>query len=79
MIGEIPTRLGDVLVLTTEGAGSIHQVCPVSADGQQGCVADRHTVSGRPAAVAKARSLVVPGGCIFLKDQDSGDWAKIPN
>ena len=77
MIGEIPTRLGDVLILTR--AGSIHQVCPVSSDGQQGCTADRHTVSGRPAAVAKARSLLVQEGCIFLKDQDSGNWAKIPN
>ena len=78
MIGEIPTRLGDVLVLTTERAGSIHQVCPVSSDGQQGCTADRHTVSGRAAAVAKARSLLVQEGCIFLKDRDSGNWAKIP-
>ena len=58
MIGEIPTRLGDVLILTR--AGSIHQVCPVSSDGQQGCTAERHTVSGRAAAVAKARSLLVP-------------------
>ena len=48
MIGEIPTRLGDVLVLTTERAGSIHQVCPVSSDGQQGCTVDRHTVSRPP-------------------------------
>jgi hypothetical protein len=29
--------------------------------------------------VAKARSLLVQEGCIFLKDQDSGNWAKIPN
>ena len=79
MIGEIPTRLGDVLILATERAGSIYQVCPVSSDGQQGCTADRHTVSGRPEAVAKARSLLVPEGRIFLKDQDSCEWGKIPN
>ncbi len=79
MIGEIPTQLGDVLILTTDRAGSIHLVCPVSSDGQQGCTADRHTVSGRPEALAKARSLVVPAGRIFLKDQASGEWGKIPN
>ena len=72
-----PTRLGDVLILTKEAAGSIHEVCPVSTDGQHGCTADRHTVSGRPAALAKARSLVVPKGRIFLLDQDSGEWAEL--
>ena len=74
-----PTKLGDVLILTRAAAGSIHEVCPVSGDGQQGCTADRHTVSGRPAAVAKARSLVVPKGRIFILDQDSGEWAELPN
>ena len=77
--GKIRTRFGDVLILTTERAGSIHLVCPVSVDGQQGGTADRHAVSGRPAAVAKARSLVVPEGRIFLKDQDSGEWGEISN
>ncbi len=79
MPSKVPTRFGDVLILTTERAGSIHLVCPVSSDGQQGCTADRHTVSGRPEALAKARSLVVPDGRIFLKDQDSGEWGEILN
>ncbi len=79
MTGKIRTRFGDVLILTTERAGSIHLVCPVSVDGQQGGTVDRHGVSGRPAAVAKARSLVVPEGRIFLKDQDSGEWGEISN
>ena len=79
MTGKIRTRFGDVLILTTERAGSIHLVCPVSVDGQQGGTADRHAVSGRQAAVAKARSLVVPEGRIFLKDQDSGEWGEISN
>ena len=72
---------GDVLILTTEKAGSTHLVCPVSTNGQQGGSADRHshTVSGRAAAVAKARSLVVPEGRIFLKDQESGEWGGISN
>ena len=45
-------------------------------DGRALC-ADRHTVSGRPAALAKARSLVVPKGRIFLLDQNSGEWAEL--
>ncbi len=77
--GKIRTRFGDVLILTTERAGSIHLVCPVSVDGQQGRSGNRHTVSGRPEALAKARSLVVPEGRIFLKDHDSGEWGEIPN
>ncbi len=79
MIGKIPTRFGDVLILTTERASRPHMVCPVSTDGQQGWIAVRHWVSGRPAALAKARSLVIPEGRIFLKDHDSGEWGKIPN
>ncbi len=77
-IGQMPTRLGDVIILTKAPAVSTHVVCPVKTDGQQGCTVDRHTaVSGRPAAMARARSLVVPDGRIFLKDQDSGEWGQL--
>ena len=79
MTRKVPTRFGNVLILTTERTGSIHLVCPVSIDEQQGCTVDQHKASGRPAAVAKARSLVVPEGRIFLKDQDSGEWGQIPS
>ena len=80
MTGDIPTRFGDVLILTTAAAGSICLVCPVTADGQQGGPADRHDVSSRPRAEAIASGLVVrPAGRIYLKDQDSGEWEQILN
>ncbi len=75
--GKIPTKFGDVLILMTEKAGSTHMVCPVSTEGQQGASADHHSVSGHAAAEAKAQSLVVPEGRIFLKDLDSGKWEEI--
>ncbi len=80
MTGEIPTRFGDVLILTTAAAGSICLVCPETADGQQGGTLDRHDVSSLSRAEAIARGLVVrPEGRIFLKDQDSGKWEQISN
>ncbi len=80
MTGDIPTRFGDVLILTTVKAGSICLVCPVTADGQQGGTLDRHDVASLSRAEAIARGLVVrPEGRIFLKDQDSGKWEQILN
>ena len=80
MIGEIPTRHGDVLILKKAAARSLCLVCPVVADGQQGGTADRHDVSSRPRAEAIARGLVVhPAGRIYLKDQDSGEWEQLLN
>ena len=80
MTGDIPTRFGDVLILTTAAAGSICLVCPVTADGQQGGTLDRHDVSSLSRAEAIARGLVVrPEGRIYLKNQDSGEWEQILN
>ena len=73
----VPTKAGDVLILTKSAAGSTHLVCPVSADGQQGGTADRHTVSGAAAAEEKARSLVVLEGHVYLLSQDTGEWREL--
>ncbi len=75
--GPMPTRFGDVIILVSSKAGSTHLVCPVATDAQQGGTADRHTVLGLAAAEDKARSLVVPAGRIFLRDQDSGEWKEL--
>ena len=77
--GKIPTKFGDVLILKRAGAGSTHIVCLVYKDGEQGCSADYGPVFGRPAAEAKARSLVLLKRRIFLWDQDSGEWEEISN
>ena len=78
MTGEIPTKFGDVLILTRPSS-SLHFVCPVAADGQQGITADHHTITARDEAVATAQSLVVPEGRVFLRDLDSGEWDQISN
>ncbi len=77
MTGEIPTKFGDVLILGTTAVGSLHQVCPVVVNGQQSGTSDRYSVSGKPEAVAKARTLVFPEKHIFFKDLDSGEWEEI--
>ena len=78
MTGEIPTKFGDVLILAW-ASNSLHFVCPVAAEGQQGITGDRHTITGRDEAVATAQSLVVPEGRVFLRDLDSGEWDQISN
>ena len=78
MTGEIPTKNGDVLILT-KTAGSTHLICPVSNDGQQAGTAGYHWATSKSEAVEKARSMVVAEGRIFLKNQDSGEWEQISN
>jgi hypothetical protein len=75
----IPTRLGDVLILGTEGAFTVYVVALVSADGQQ----DFHGQTGaqyigdRAAAVAAAKALAVSGGRIFFRNIDDDQWSEI--
>ena len=79
MTGEIPTHFGDVLILTTTKVGSIHIIGAISADGQQDfrSQASVTNVSGRAAAVAKAKSLIAPGGRIFILNNDTKEWETV--
>jgi hypothetical protein len=78
---KIPTQIGDVLILRTDKAGSTHAVGAISKDDQQDFKgqSDLNYVSGRAAAEAAARSLVMPGGRIFFRNDDTGDWQEISN
>ena len=78
MTGEVPTRFGDVLILTKEEM-PLHVVFFIYKDAQQVGTAHYEEASGRDAAVEKAGALVSPEGRIFLKDQDSGQWDQISN
>jgi hypothetical protein len=75
----MPTQFGDVLILRTHLAFTIHAVGPVSHDGQQ----DFHAQTNvkyeidRAAAVAEAKALVRPGRRIFFRNIDTGDWSEI--
>ena len=75
----MPTQFGDVFILRTDKSLSTHAVGPVSKDGQQDF--QRHTnlkyLSGRPAALAEAKALAVPGRRTFIRNLDTDEWAEI--
>jgi hypothetical protein len=78
---KISTHTGDVLILTTQGGGNMHALGGISGDGQQD-LRDSPSlkyVTGRQAAEAEARLLVMPGRQILLKDIHTGEWDEIPN
>lgn len=79
MTGPMPTRFGDVLVQATFNAGSMCAIRTVSEDGQQDFNNDPHVqiVWGRTVAEAKARSLVPPGGQIFVVQKETGEWTHL--
>jgi hypothetical protein len=75
----IPTRVGDVLILTTNKSYRVHVVGLVSKDGQQDF---RHQegmtyASTLANALVDAKALLVPGRRIFLLDVDTRVWTKI--
>jgi hypothetical protein len=79
---QMPTQLGDVLILQTERGLKIHAVGRVTRGGQQ----DFHAIEPVPMyivdhaeAVAAARTLVARGRRIFLVRLDSGEWSELPS
>ena len=74
----IPTTPGDVLILQTDSIPT-HAIGVVAQDGQQDFAnrTDLKYERDRRPAEALARSLVVPGGRVFLKNIDTGDWSEI--
>jgi hypothetical protein len=80
MVTRIPTRIGDVLILTTDKTFSTYAVGQISKDGQQDFRGQTNVkfVSGRAAAVAEAKALVAPGRRILFRSIDNiGDWSEI--
>jgi hypothetical protein len=92
MNSEIPTHLGDVLILLTDQSFSIHAVGQVTKDGQQDFdtyhreppehehehVNLKYEIDRAP-AVADAKAMVVPEQRIFFRNIDTGDWSEISN
>jgi hypothetical protein len=76
----IPTQVGDVLILETVMGVKVFAVGPVIEGGQQHFHGkpDVRYLKGREAAVAAAKTLLQPGGRIYLLKLDSGTWAEIP-
>ena len=77
----IPTHRGDVLILWTAQSYSVHAVGRVSMDGQQDFRSSEASLKYKvdhAAAIAQAKALVLPGGRIFFRNIDTGDWNEIP-
>ncbi len=79
MAKQIPTHFGDVLILQTTQSYAVHAVGRVSRDGQQDFSSETNVKYqiDYVTAVAQARALVSPGGRIFLRNIDTGDWNEI--
>ena len=73
MTGEIPTKVGDALILIRDGGG-VRVVCPVTEDGDQGRFSDHEPASSGSAAEQEAARLVAPGGRVFVVNEDIGVW-----
>ena len=81
MSKRIPTHLGDALILRTTRSYAVHAVGRVSKDGQQDFSSEANVnyEIDYAAAVARAKTLVLPGGRVFFRNIDTGDWNEISN
>jgi hypothetical protein len=81
MVKRIPTHVGDVLILRTTQSYVVHAVGPVSKDGQQDFSSDANVnyEIDYAAAVARAKTLVLPGGRMFFRNIDTDHWKEISN
>jgi hypothetical protein len=76
---QIPTRVGDVLIVRTKREVVLRVVGLVTKDGQSELQGEAN-VSAVPddaAAVLKANALLMPGKRVFIHDIDRGVWAEI--
>jgi hypothetical protein len=76
MADPMPTEIGDVLILHNSSSPT-HAIGAVSEVGQQTLKANMSHERGRPAAEATARTLVLPGRRIYIKNTDTGAWAEL--
>ena len=78
MAKNIPTQVGDVLILQRTQSYTIYAVGRVSKDGQQdfGSRDDVNYQKDYGAAVAEAKALLVRGLRMFLRNIDTGDWSE---
>jgi hypothetical protein len=80
MAEPIPTKRGDILILETKDTNfHIHAVGPVANDGEQDFFTGMNVkyLPDRALAVEAAKAMVSPGGRIFLRNLESGEWAEI--
>ena len=80
MCGRIPTQLGDVLILRTTHSFTVHVVGRVCMNAQQDFASQRNLkcLDAQTSALAEAKAIAVPGGRIFMRNMDTGEWCEMP-
>ena len=76
MADPMPTEIGDVLILHNNSIPT-HAIGTISEVRQQTLKANMSHERGRAAAEATARTLVMPGRRIYIKNTDTGHWAEL--
>ncbi len=78
MAKDMPTQVGDVLILQTKQSYT-YAVGRVSKNGQQdfGSGKDVKYKNDYGAAVAEAKALLVGGRRMFLRNIDADDWSEL--
>jgi hypothetical protein len=78
-VAKLPTQVGDVLILRTTHTFTVHAVGSVSHAGQQDFHHEQQTqyFPGVEAALDAAKTLVAPGGRVYLLDLDKTEWSEI--
>jgi hypothetical protein len=80
-VAKLPTQPGDVLILRTKKSFTVYAVGSVSHAGQQD-FHDRQEVlyfPGQDAALDAAKTLIAPGGRIYLLDLDTAEGSEMSN
>ncbi len=79
MTGDLPTRIGDVLIICTAKSFHVYAVGRVSVDGQESFHGEHDVqyIVDRGAAVAVAKAIQSTGHRTFLLDLDKGEWREI--
>ena len=79
MAKPIPTRVGDVLILSTDKAYRVYAVGLVHAAGDQDFKGQENVayLDSRADALKAAKALLAPGQKIFIRDIDTDEWSEI--
>jgi hypothetical protein len=78
---KMPSTIGDVLILVTRRTFTAYTVGLISEDYQQDFMRHQSNISHPndiAGALSTARSILVDGRRIFLRNMDTNEWSQIP-
>jgi hypothetical protein len=76
----MPSTIGDVLILLTRRTFTAYTVGLISEDDQQDFMRHQSNIShpnDMAGALSAARSILVAGQRIFLRNMDTNEWSEI--